>query len=58
MILHEINFGGSKSSKNAVFAYLVPLKFGMVNLGLLKVQKLNSEPLNVVKWQILIVLIG
>ena len=57
-ILREINFGESRSARNAVFTILGVLNFAnLENFSLQKVQKFiknqNSEPLNVVKRQIL-----
>ena len=57
-ILREIKFGESRSFKTAVFALYGTLDFVyLVNFSLQKVQKFltnqNSEPLNVLKWQIL-----
>ena len=57
-IFREINFGESRSSKTAVLTILEALKMiNLVNFSLQKMQKFmenhNSEPLNVLKWQIL-----
>ena len=56
-ILREINFGGCRSSKTAVLAILGALKMiNLVNFSFQKMQKFIkikiSEPLNVLKWQI------
>ena len=56
-ILREINFGDSRSAKTAVFALLGSVNF----VHLVKIRKIGakihenqiSEPLNVLKWQIL-----
>ena len=57
-ILREINFGESRSSKNALFAILGALYLvNQVNFSLQKVQNIHEiqhpEPPNVLKWQIL-----
>ena len=57
-ILREINFAESRSPKSAIFAILGPLNFvDLVNFSLQKVPDIHkhqdSEPLNVLKWQIL-----
>ena len=56
-ILREINFEDSRNAKIAVFALLVSVDF----VHLIKIRKIGakihenqiSEPLNVLKWQIL-----
>ena len=57
-ILREINFWESRRSKNVVFAIYRVLNFvNLVNCSLSKSAKIhkiqNSEPPNVLKWQIL-----
>ena len=57
-ILREINFVDSRSAKTTVFAILGGVKFvNLGNFGLQIVQKFkkneNSEPVDVLKWQIL-----
>ena len=57
-ILRETNFEESRSCKSGNFAILGALNFvNLVNFSLQKVQKFiksqNSEPLNVLEWQIL-----
>ena len=55
--LREINFEDSRSAKSAIFPILGAVNFVyLVNFSLQKSAKIhknqNSEPLNVVKWQI------
>ena len=57
-ILRETNFGKTKSPKNAIFVIFGALNFvTLVNFSLSKSARINknknSEPLNVLKWQIL-----
>ena len=56
--LREINLEDSRSAKSSVFAILEAVNFlYLLHFSLQKVQKFiknqNSEPLNVLKWQIL-----
>ena len=56
--VREINFVDSRSAKSAIFAILGAVNLvHLVNFSLQKVQKCNenqnSEPLKVLKWQIL-----
>ena len=53
-ILRETNFEGSRSCKSANSAILGALNFGnLVNFSAKIHKNANSEPLNVLKWQIL-----
>ena len=57
-ILREINFGESRSSKIAIFAIFGTAKFvNLINFNLSKsiknLKNQNSEPLNVLIWQLL-----
>ena len=59
VILRQINFRESRSSKTAVLAILRTLNFiTLVNFCIQNLQKYikspNSEPVNVLQWQILI----
>ena len=50
-ILREINFGESRSSKTALFAFCLVGKFQPTKSAQFHNEQ-NSEPLNVEKWQI------